>query len=152
MSEQEALNHKIDRTGWDPGPWDSEPDRVDWESYGLPCLMIRNSLGNWCGYVGVAEGHKYFGKDYDQTDVSVHGGLTYADSCKGVICHVPKPGMPEKVWWLGWDAAHLGDYVPGMYTRKHRSIGIYGHDGDTYKDLAYVKQETESLAEQLSKV
>lgn len=152
-SELEALNHKIDREGWDSGPWDSEPDRVDFVSSGFACLMTRAVLGHWCGYVGVPEGHAYFAKDYDHVDVSVHGGLTYADHCQGAICHVPKPGMPEKVWWLGFDCAHLGDKIPGMYTTKLRAMGVGLRDRDeSYKDMNWVKRETKRLAKQLSKV
>lgn len=41
----------IDKTTWGEGPWQHEPDRVDWydEGTGLPCLMIRNAIGAWCG-------------------------------------------------------------------------------------------------------
>ena len=38
-------------------------------------------LGSWCGYVGVRGNHPAAGKDYDDLDVLVHGGLTYADYC-----------------------------------------------------------------------
>jgi hypothetical protein len=37
----------VDRTGWPPGPWDDEPDRIEWidEATGQPCLMRRNGFG-----------------------------------------------------------------------------------------------------------
>lgn len=51
MGENEE--HKVDRTGWGSGPWDNEPDRLEWkdEKTSMPCLMVRNDMGNWCGYV-----------------------------------------------------------------------------------------------------
>lgn len=145
MSE-EILEHKTDRTGWPKGPWDGEPDRVDFISHGLSCLLLRGPVGSWCGYVGVPEEHPAFGKDYEHIDVNIHGGLTYAAECRGHICHKPEPGMPEKVWWLGFDTAHCGDLSPGML--RH----FNGFDSDTYKDVKYVEQETLELAEQLAEM
>jgi hypothetical protein len=75
---------KIDRTNWPPGPWDNEPDRIEFEHAGFPCLITRQALGHLCGYVAVPPGHKAHGRDYDALDVSVHGGLTYPplwDAC-----------------------------------------------------------------------
>jgi hypothetical protein len=80
----------MDKSTWGPGPWQEEPDKVQWqdEASGLPCLIVRNSFGNWCGYVGVAPGHPWHGKDYnglhltpDDYGPDVHGGLTFADNC-----------------------------------------------------------------------
>ena len=70
---EETVQHKVDRTDWPKGPWDSEPDRVDFVSSGFSCLLLRNNVGSWCGYVGVPETHPSFGKDYDHVDVDVHG-------------------------------------------------------------------------------
>lgn len=55
-----------DRSEWGAGPWSNEPDKVQWqdEATGLPCLMVRNHSGAWCGYVGVAEGHPLYGQGY----------------------------------------------------------------------------------------
>lgn len=84
MKVENALNYKVDRTDWDAGPWDGEPDRVDFHHQGLACLMLRNSRsGNWCGYVGVPREHPYYGQSSSEPDVDVHGGLTYAAACDG---------------------------------------------------------------------
>ena len=74
----------IDKTDWLRGPWDSEPDKIQWrdEATGLPCLIVRGPAGSLCGYVGVAPGHPWHGKHYDDgCDVDVHGGLTFAHGC-----------------------------------------------------------------------
>jgi len=71
-------------------------------------------------------------------------GLTYADKCAGVICHVPEPGMPDDVWWLGFDTAHYGDVCP-------LNVRWAQHD-ETYKNIKYVTDEVKSLAEQLEKM
>src|SRR6266436_107280 len=54
----------IDRTGWTEGPWDQEPDRLEWKdaTTGLTCLAVRNRFGAWCGYVGVPPTHAWHGK------------------------------------------------------------------------------------------
>ncbi len=72
-----------DKSKWKRGPWDSEPDKVQWldETTGLPCLIVRGPVGALCGYVGVDGGHFYYGKSCDDVDASVHGGLTFAHSC-----------------------------------------------------------------------
>lgn len=141
----ETTEHKIDRNGWPAGEWDGEPDRVDFIHAGFSCLLLRNNVGAWCGYVGVPETHPAFGKDYDNVEVAVHGGLTYANKCHGHICHVPEPGMPENVWWLGFDTAHCGDVSPGML---RYGMKLYS-DTEYYKNLAYARNQTEKLAEQL---
>lgn len=155
----------IDRSGWPQGPWDGEPDKVQWpdEKTGLPCLAVRqNNLGHWCGYVGVAEGHPAFQKDYDDVLIgdewpSVHGGLTFAGLCrphgddhsKG-ICHIPGPGEPDKVWWLGFDCAHAGDYGP-YDAKRAEAGGIWALiPDDQYRTLSYVKGECAALATQLA--
>jgi hypothetical protein len=156
MSEQ-AFELKIDKSTWPDGPWKNEPDREQWQHAGYACLAVRNHHGNWCGYVGVDSAHPLYGKSYDDCDVEVHGGLTYAGKCDGPICHVPEPGMPDDVWWLGFDCAHAWDLVPGrlafeLETPALRKYAAITRCEETYRDLAYVKASTEKLAEQLRAV
>lgn len=143
----------IDRIGWPAGPWDNEPDKVQWPdpATGLPCLAVRNRyLGHWCGYVGVAPDHPLHGTDYSgiyDLDISAHGGLTYADACNDngdecdSVCHVAGPGEPDHVWWFGFDCARLGDVSPG---------NEYSNSRDEYRTLAYVQGECVNLARQLA--
>lgn len=140
----EETTFVADRSSWSEGPWDAEPeDRVDFLHAGFSCFIKRGPMGAWCGYVGVPATHPAYGQYYDEVKVEVHGGLTYADQCRGSICHVPQEGMPEDVWWLGFDTAHAGDLVPG-YPRDWPSDA-----SDTYKSRAYAEAETRRLAEQL---
>lgn len=152
MTEEEAIDHKVNRTGWEPGPWDNEPDRIEWRSAGvprLPCLMIRNHKGAWCGYVGVPEGHPWFEQDYGAINAEdVHGGLTYSDSCAAPICHVPRAGESPHVWWVGFDCAHAYDHAPGdtaMYRRLKMRVSM---SFEAYRDEAYVRAEVNALAAQ----
>lgn len=168
MNERTEVDAAIDRSRWPKGPWDGEPDKVQWidEATGLDCLIVRNGSGNLCGYVGVPEGHPFFLVGYSdcpppvKCDVealwcehspghvtNVHGGLTYSNLCAGHICHVPEAGRPDRVWWLGFDTAHSGDVTPG-YPESLRALFANG----TYKDVPYVKAECARLAEQLATV
>lgn len=154
----------IDRSKWPSGEWDGEPDKVQWkhEATGLPCLAVRHPRsGHWCGYVGVAEGHPLFGKEYDSEEVNIytHWGLTFADACSPSetestgICHIPQPGEPDHVWWFGFDCAHHGDYSPqdAVYARDRGYPFTIGGDS-TYKTLEFVNQECQKLADQLHAV
>jgi hypothetical protein len=81
--ERIEYRNVIDKTDWLRGPWDNEPDKIQWqdEETGLPCLVVRGPSGSLCGYVGVAPGHTWHGAAYDGCDVDVHGGLTFAHGC-----------------------------------------------------------------------
>lgn len=59
-------------------------------------------------YVSIPEGHCCYKKDYSKIDLDVHGGLTYSG----------KPLWEEiNEYWIGWDYAHAGDFLPGLKTR-----------------------------------
>jgi hypothetical protein len=45
-------------------PRTTEPDSLDFEADGLPCVMRRNGHDAWCGYVGVGREHPLFGLPY----------------------------------------------------------------------------------------
>ncbi len=36
----ENLNFTVDKTGWGDGPWNDEPDRVDFHHAGFACLLL----------------------------------------------------------------------------------------------------------------
>jgi hypothetical protein len=167
MNAVTYIDPRLDRTEWGPGPWDGEPDKISWtdEATGLPCVMVRNKMGSWCGYVAVEPGHSAHGKDYVDVDVDVHGGLTFCDSCNETgpiehsVCHVPEPGKSGDVWWLGFDCGHAWDVQPGLDATL-RSFGLVPpHEkfpgvgpGTTYRDVKYVRRECEQLAAQLIKL
>jgi len=57
-------------------------------------IQIKVGWGN--GYVDMPRSHPMYGKHYDEINVDVHGGLTYAEEVEGM-------------WRVGFDTAHLGD-------------------------------------------
>jgi hypothetical protein len=149
----------INKSTWGDGPWQTEPDKVQFqdEATGLPCLLVRAPVtGGWCGYVGVAKGHPAFKKHYDKVKlpVGVHGGLTFSGFCaendkEHGICHVPDPGEPDHVWWLGFDHAHAGDLTPAIMALLKSYGGGGMREWETYRDLAYAKDQCALLALQL---
>ena len=145
-----------DKSDWGPGPWQSEPDRVEFSHAGFPCLIVRHrTSGHLCGYVAVPPGHIWHGFDFSSfADVArptpepeCHGGVTYASTCAGVICHVPAPGEPEDVWWLGFDANHSGDIAPGSEMDRRGRLTSWGSAYE-YRTVEYMRWQCERLAEQ----
>lgn len=113
---------------------DANQNERNWQAHGLECYALRHpELQHWCGYVALPEGHRFHGKDYDNIKAEVHGGLTYAGD------HAPRQQKDGR-WWVGFDCAHAGDWVPTMKA----------HDGDTYKDIDFVVHECEAFASQMA--
>lgn len=164
MTPEQRDAYKVDRTGWAPGPWDGEPeDRVDWEHAGLPCFALRHlDFGNWAGYVGVPPGHPLYGAAAEDSGLAV----CYSAACSPPICHVPKPGTSDEVWWFGFDCAHAWDITPGsdaflrfiagsMPEQDRQAILRVISDDDrfirrTYKTIDYVRERVNAMAEQLA--
>ena len=146
----QTVNPEIDRLYWGDGPWDGEPDKINWidGETDLDCMMVRNSrFGSWCGYVGVPPEHKLHKVEHSHIDgeYNVHGGLTFSSLCSPGepeygICHVALPGRPKDVWWFGFDCGHVGDLIPGALCKYTPS---------TYRDHDYVMEEVYKLALQL---
>lgn len=157
--------YTVDKSAWGDGPWQREPDRVDWIRDGLACFARRHpEHGHWCGYIGVPREHPYYGRKYeDVDDVPFHGGLTYSAPCKGDICHTPAPGMPDDVWWLGGDFAHFPDLSPGFAARMkviaetipaiaERESARAAFMRDVYRELEYVRAVVDEAADYLAGV
>jgi hypothetical protein len=148
-----SLPH-IDKIAYGPGPWSVEPDKVQWTAHGFVCLMVRNQMGAWCGYVGVPRGHHLFGTNYDDVEHAfdtAHGGLTY--SGMSVVNH-PVSRFDElgaePVWFLGFDCSHGGDYIPSIAAYMLSSFRPSGswplfHDG-VYRDAVYVERCVDAMA------
>jgi hypothetical protein len=155
---EELANYRVDKSTWARGPWDREPDRVQWQHAGYACLMRRHPRdGFWCGYVGIDEAHPAFAKDWQgEAFPALENEVNYSDFCGGTICHVPEPDMPERVWWIGFDCGHAWDIAPGLdararsmmkYTAAEEVIG--GVFRQSYNTEAYVRRRVEALADEL---
>lgn len=154
----EHFEGRIAKDAWGAGPWQAEPDKLQWKTRaGLVGLIVRSiSSGGLCGYVGVPPGHPVHGKDYSDVDADVHGGLTFGSGCSpgGLVCHVAERGEPEHVFWFGFDCAHSGDLSPAQeaFFRSRLPGLARGEEFCVYRDVRYVRREVERLAEQLATV
>lgn len=139
------------KSEWGPGPWQDEPDRLEWRhASGLPCLIVRNHMGALCGYVGVPPEHPLYMRHYDDCRVEAHGGLTFSRHCSGEICHKPEPGEEKDIWWLGFDCAHYRDLMPSMRAMYEKMPFFPAHIDDIYRSITYVFIEVEQLAKQVA--
>jgi hypothetical protein len=144
-----------DRTSWPKSPFDVDPwaheqaDKIIWyhTTHKLHCMIIRSSLGVWCGYVAVLEKHPLYGLDYYEclnyvkdNNIDVHGGLTASGEM------ITEPSQPVNAWWFGFDCAHWGDFIPGLgWTAPVPECPVY-------RNSIFVIKETENLALQLANV
>lgn len=182
MSEAARLAaYHVNKTGWPDGPWMQEPDRVQWRTVaGLPGLVVRQPVaGALCGYAGVPPGHPMHGLDCSADDFPRFGhGIDYSAPCQvdGPVCHVPEPGEPDDVWWLGFHCAHGWDYAPADSLASLREAIADVVDGDeavaaslqrlldrhprrpptpaevlTYRTIAAVRARVECLAADLAR-
>lgn len=150
------------RIEWAPGPWEDEPDLVEWTHRGYKLLMLRNHCGSLCGYIGLPPEHPLHGMHYDDAEdlaaVQTHRGLTYSGQLP------PEMSAPE-TWWLGFDCAHAFDAMPAMdalfNTPKMReTMGEMGMARDpyrhsvpeNYRTVEYVRFVCEDMAEQACRV
>jgi hypothetical protein len=146
----------VDKTSWGPGPWQGEPDRVEWsdEATGIACLVVRNEVGALCGYVGVPEGHPWYGKHFSGVDAGpdVHRELSYSNECQGnpdreTVCHVAGDGEPETLWWLGFHCSYARDLSPAIFALPIKSAALSRlRTHQTYVPLAYVQAQCAVLA------
>lgn len=70
-----------------------------------------STVGWGNGYVAIPPNHKYYGIDYDNIPVDVHGGLTFGQMVKTMNKN-QWPNLPENIenWYvIGFDTAHVND-------------------------------------------
>jgi len=124
-------------------PWLFEPDRIEFASGGLDCVMVRGPLDAWCGYFGVTREHPWYGKDYNAEvdgdvdmntcieDIGILNAFAMmrnrrkkgkAEIASLIPCHGgltwsgPSHYIAdsnEDIWWFGFDCGHSGDKIPG---------------------------------------
>lgn len=120
-------------------PWLTEPNRVEFQYRGYQCLIRRNpSLKTLCGYVAIPKDSKFYNVNDDDAicdSLQVWGGITFAG----------KISKTDANFYLGFDCAHWGDYVPGMEDLVQFTVD----DSKDYKDIAFVKNELRKLVKQI---
>jgi hypothetical protein len=157
MEEFHKYTEEQKREWFGEGPWVKEPDSATFEHLGIKCLVYRVVKqdgpdhffgGHFCGYCLLPDGHPWTGKEINDIDAVVHGGVTFN--------HSEEMG-PLKGALVGFDCAHSGDLVPSMHSFKRtgsiEDIELFewllGHGRDTYESLGYVVDQCKILAKQV---
>lgn len=100
----------------------------------ISCSIHRNDVFALCGYITLTQDNSLYGVDYDDINISAHGGLTYQGYDQ------------NENWIIGFDCGHYGDLTPYFLLKEDLPFNSFGE----YRDMQYVKSECESMAEQAS--
>lgn len=95
------------------------------------CVIKRSSMCFLLGYIHLTEDSDIYGQS--DIDISAHGGVTYSE-------------YEDNDWVIGFDCGHFGDLSPSLL-----GIGI-NYRRDVYRDMQYVTDQCNSMAEQISKI
>lgn len=134
----------VDRTGWEPGPWDDEDDLYYLSVHDVPCVIGRTPMGNLNGYVAVPRSHRWWGKYPDDIEELADFNLTFA-GYRHEAMYADLPSFGD-AWWFGFDHLHLLDLAPGMPSMGD-ALGARLGMQPTYKTVHYVLVEVTRLAE-----
>jgi hypothetical protein len=120
---------------------EKEPNFDFWIRNCFFCEIRRNpTLGHYCGYVWIPEGHRFFNKKTEDIKVEVHGGLTY---CGHNDAH--------KYYVIGFDCGHYGDFSNFLYPNEQMAETMKNFRPlkiEQYRTYEYVKSEVERLSDQ----
>lgn len=137
----------IDKSKWGEGAWSNEPDKITWidNTTNLPCLILRNNFGAWCGYVGISSGHPCFEVPHSKVRLVTNRELTFSSFAwiydVGGVSH-PTEKDENTYWWLGFSCSdYEKDLLPKMPSNPYCN--------PTYKTVEYVMEEVTKLANQL---
>lgn len=151
----------------------------DWvTAAGFRAVIIMNSLGYHCGYVGVPKTHPLYGKDYSDScealtfpaeeNIGKRGpvAVLFSDGSakpdvvfdvRGSLTyadgHPQYPVPATDIWWFGYDCGHYNDAPSDQHLAQQRlrypdMPFMWTADG-VFRDVEYNIAECESLAEQL---
>lgn len=139
-----------------PGKWLSEPDLCSWD-HKLPCLAIRDmAMGVWKGFVGVDEDHPFWNIHIEELlklpeameiFFGVYGGLSGAGRLPAKYKEFAK-----NLWWIGIETTHGGDLMPLLKLDSDDADTAKLTSTQTYKDLRFIRRETNKLAKLLAKI
>jgi hypothetical protein len=130
------------------GPWHAEPDRVELEHGGIPCLLLRGPRGAWCGYVGLPVDHPWAAIDlirrggtWDRCHVTYQRGRPPSDE--------PPPEADRPIGdaqWIGFACSEEGDLALDVLTLGLR-LRLRSQEREIYRELAFAEREVRRLAD-----
>jgi hypothetical protein len=118
---------------WGKGPWQDEPDRLEWndQETGLHCLIVRAGVsGALCGYVGIgpthpAHGLNYNGVPYEEAKAyqkATHESMRSDHKFERIKSPKPIPGVGEA---LDSIEVHGGLTFAGLRNEFVRNSGLW---------------------------
>jgi len=133
-----------------------EPDLCYWEGE-LPCIALRDmAMGVWKGFVAIEEDHPFYGiavQDLLSKDEAlevfsnVYGGITMAGRLP------PKyKEYAKNYWWIGLETSHGADLMPLLKLDMSDPDMAKMLSSQSYKDLHFIRRETNKLAKYLIKL
>ncbi len=129
------------------GPWHAEPDRVELEHGGIPCLLLRGPRGAWCGYVGLPANHPW-------TAIDLIGQGGPWDRCRVTYQHSrppsdePPPRTVDGAQWIGFACSEEGDLALDVLTLGLRfDMHLRSQEREIYRELAFAEHEVRRLAD-----
>ena len=119
-----------------------------WQYKGYKCYVFRVAEAHTehhCGYAVLPPGHPDHGKPYDDIDVNVHGGLTYAQP-GDEHAEYDYPGKPGS-YTIGFDCSHYRDatHPDGSFCGMPQDDDLPNH----YWTEEEVAAEVEQMVDQL---
>jgi len=132
--------------------------------------VINHATGTRNGYCSVSMAHPFYRKNYTHESISeldhniddvihVHGGITYSGDIEWAL--ELDSSLPHNQWWFGFDCYHASDapdpeLINDPAAKKfmeHMEESLAGsfHFKKTHKDLNYVVEQCQGMAEYLSK-
>lgn len=121
------------------------------------CVIIGQNWGHRCGYIEIPLDHKYYGVDYDDVNIDIHGGWTYSG-----YTHNDYPIKSSNgTWWLGFDCANYCDakdielvksFGNTETTRFVLAMNDYSQDHGTVRTLEYVENELRNAVKELKEI
>ncbi len=162
IDKEEHLYRSDQKLAWfGYGEWVEEFDQIEFTYEHYKCSAVRVVKkepfakvehyfgGHLCGYVQIPKKHPLYGKSWDDIAIACHGGITCNEN--------------HEEHWIGFDCAHLNDYVPSMEKfRKENKINeifpmpkefsMYSLFRKEYRNILYVMNECRIIVDQLIEI
>ncbi len=127
-----------------------EPDRIEFDSNNLKCVIKRHHMGFLLAYVFLPKHNVFFGKEDHELNTILKNKVTE-------ISYTEE--QPDGTWAVGIDFGHINDFVPYeqnsemkiLFNKMAKSLGFSLPTEKDYKTINYAMKAISDIAEQLNK-
>lgn len=127
----------------------------EFEVDGFKCVIVGQNWGHRCGYIEIPSNHKYYGVGYDEIDIDIHGGWTYAN-----VSSTYPIESPTNTYWIGFDCNHYCDAKDIELVKSFgdtRTTKYILENNHTYEDaivrtMKYVENELRNAVKKLKEI